>query len=230
MDYNRFGVAMAKQEALHRTYVNTLMSLLSKGSYALFEDDDHFGYLDELIKVQALDVSIREHLNQKPAYRMITLNFADKAAEPDAEKVYRGIDLLLAKKWVGEAWCSLEYYTEDGVYSHPHIHIFMRLANLVKKKSEIIRELHDTLEKKFYIKLSKNFIDVKSHKDKKNGYNYVTRKSEKKTKAGTKKDLKRLERKSLPTLQSFCPVLKRTQGRVSDQAEAAQNVQQLLAK
>ena len=70
----------------------------------------------------------------------------------------------------------------------------------MKKKSEIIRELHGTLRTKYNIQLLPQYIDVKEHKEKENGYNYVARKSHKKKAKGTKKDLKRLLKHKMPIL------------------------------
>ena len=200
-----FGKDAALYEAMHKTLVNNYMRLLEKGSYEYFVDKEPYGYLDEIIQMQALERSIKDDLSKKHAYRMVTLNFEEEA---DAEKVYLDLQDLMDKKWIGEYWASLEYYAEDGTYSHPHIHIFMRLANLMKKKSHIIREIHGTLQSKFSIGLSKNFIDVKSHKEKENGYRYVTRKAQKKTQKGTIKDLRRLARHGMPLLKHSDGALK----------------------
>lgn len=126
-----YGKDAAIYEAMHKVLVNNYMRLLEKGSYEYFVDKEPYGYLDEIIQMQALERSIKDDLSKKHAYRMVTLNFEEEA---DAEKVYLDIADLLDKKWIGEYWASLEYYAEDGTYSHPHIHVFMRLANLMKKK------------------------------------------------------------------------------------------------
>lgn len=184
-----------KLEAMRREYINVCQNILRKGTYEYFENVDN-GLLNELQNAHSLEHSIRTKLAEKPAFRMITLNFQD---EEEAERVYSDLPTLLNKKWIPQYWCSLEYYAEDGTYSHPHIHIFIRLGNLMKKKSEIIREIHGTLQSKFDIELDKNFIDVKEHKEKTNGYNYVARKSNKKKAKGTKKDLRRLKKHFMPT-------------------------------
>ena len=182
------------------------MRLLEKGSYEYFMDKDAYGYMDEIIPMQALERSIKDDLSKKHAYRMVTLNFEEEA---DAEKVYLDLQDLMDKKWIGEYWASLEYYAEDGTYSHPHIHIFMRLANLMKKKSHIIREIHGTLQSKFSIGLSKNFIDVKSHKRKKKTViGMLLARLKKKTQKGTIKDLRRLARHGMPLLKHSDGALK----------------------
>jgi len=193
MDYSINGL---KLEAMKREYIQTCQNILRKGTYEYFNNVDN-GLLNELQNAHSLEYSVREKLSRKPPFRMITLNFDN---EKDAESLFSDMTELMQKKWIAQYWCSLEYYSAEGVYSHPHIHCFIRLGNLMKKKSEIIRELHGTLRTKYDIQLLPQYIDVKEHKEKENGYNYVARKSHKKKAKGTKMDLKRLLRHKMPTL------------------------------
>lgn len=190
MDYTKMEnmSQQAMYHALYDSYKQSFQAILLSGHFEKLplprDKKDDFGSILTLRRIV-------EKKRQAQPYVMLTINF------PKDFDVNLIPEIPL-KKWftrtfIQKAWISFEFHSQDGPFTHPHIHAFIKLKNVCVKKSAIIDGFYKTVTRYFRWtpdQWSKAAIDFKYHDSPDKGKAYIMQTNKKKTETkGLKKDI-----------------------------------------
>lgn len=97
-------------------------------------------YVNRLDKLEAA------RLGEYKNYCHIVIGFPDDWSKDEIMEFHiEKFDKLIEKKWVKEFYANYEFVSEDGTWSHPHLHLFCTRQG--KCKSDLIKETYNTVKK-----------------------------------------------------------------------------------
>lgn len=179
----------AKRHAIYDEFKNSFQKILRNGDHHLLFEDSQL--LEDLKQVQTMAAYLKKQKDIRSPYVLLTINFPDYNPKTGLGKtqIQQVVDLpirgMFDTVWCKYAMWTLEFHNDKGEYTHPHYHILLTLRNMFKKKSEIIRETFNKVNK--YVKINKESIDFKYHKTCENAKKYIKGKKAKSL-AGVEKD------------------------------------------